>query len=285
MVLINPPAAPMGQEHVILWGRGRREYYVADFPGPLSVKSVVRGEAEWRTSEGRFLVDRESILILNRGQRYSITVEPGRGDVETFCVFFRDGFVERAWQPIEHALEHRSTGGEGFFERLHPKQGVVSELLSRTHAGMRGGAEAGWIEDRVFDLAGALSGLHGSVESERRQVPALKRSTREEIYRRLHRGRQAIESRTDAPIRLGEAAREACLSEFHFQRLFKQVFRESPHEYSLRLRLQRAARLLTETRLPVTDICLETGFRSPASFSLLFRKRFGAAPREIRKNR
>jgi AraC-like DNA-binding protein len=285
MVLINPRTPPTGREHVILWGRGRRSYHVADFPGPLSLKSVVRGEAEWRTAEGRFVLDRGSLLLLNRGQRYSITVEPGRGEAETFCVFFRDGYLEQAWQPAEDGLEDRSPSGDGFFERLHPRKGAVAGFLSQLHVGVRAGAGSGWLEDRMFDLATETAALYGSIELERRSVPALKRSTREEIYRRLQRGRQAIESGSDAPVRLAEAARAACLSEFHFQRLFKQVFTETPHEYGVRLRLERAARLLSETGLPVTQVCLETGFQSPASFSLLFRRRFGVAPREIRKNR
>lgn len=285
MVLINPPASALGREHVILWGRGRRDYHVADFPGPLSIKSVIKGEAEWRTAEARFLIDRESLLLLNRGRRYSITVEPGHGPVETLCVFFRDGYVEQACQPLERVLNLDPPKSAGFFERLHPRRGAVAALVARLHAGLGAGAGPGWLHDRVFDLAAAAAALYGSVESERARVPARKRSTREEVYRRLQRGRQVIEASPGAPVLLAEVAREACLSEFHFHRLFRQVFGETPHEYGVRLRLRNAARLLSETSLPVTQVCLETGFQSPSSFSLLFRKRFGVAPREIRKNR
>jgi AraC-like DNA-binding protein len=284
MVLVNGPAAAMGREHIILWGRGRSHHHVANFAGPLSVKSVVRGEAEWRTSEGRFVVDGGSLLLLNRGQRYSITVEPGRGPVETLCVFFQNGYVESAWQPAAAALDHDvPPTAPGFYERLHRKQGSTAVLLSRLHRGLLGEAGPGWLADRVFEIARSLAEVHGTVQVERTRVPALKAATREEIFRRLHRGRQAIDARTAQAVRLEVAAREACLSTYHFQRLFKEVFGESPHEYGLRRRLERAARLLAETRLPVTEICLETGFQSLGSFSTLFRRRFGVSPREIRK--
>ena len=285
MTHVNGPPAAMGSEHVILWGRGRAQYHVANFPGPLSIKSVVTGEARWRTADASFEVDRGSLLVLNRGQNYTITIEPGRGAVETLCVFFRDGYVEQGLRRIETALDNPFEAcGSGFFERLHRKDGPVAAALSRLRHGLLQRAGMGWIEDRIHEAASALTALQGSVEVERRRVPALKVSTREEIYRRLQRGRQTIEGRPGEAVSLDEAARQACLSAFHFQRLFKETFRETPHEFGRRLRLERAARLLQETRMPVTEICLETGFQSLGSFCALFRRRYGDSPRAIRKN-
>src|SRR5688572_19027593 len=106
MTRVNAPPSAMGREHVILWGRGRAHYHVANFPGPLSIKSVVTGEARWRTADASFEVDRGSVLVLNRGQNYTIAIEPGRGAVETLCVFFRDGYVEQASRCIETALDN-----------------------------------------------------------------------------------------------------------------------------------------------------------------------------------
>lgn len=96
-LLINPPASKLGAENAILWGRGRRRYHVRDFPGPLSIKAMIRGTAEWRTGGSRFELDANSFLILNHDQPYSITVD-SKEPVETFCVFFARGFVEDAWR-------------------------------------------------------------------------------------------------------------------------------------------------------------------------------------------
>src|ERR1700730_9112451 len=91
-VAINQPPALLGTRIAILWGRGK-QYHVADFPGPLSIKSVVRGSARWRTSEADRLVDESSYLLLNSGQTYSITIDSHQ-PVETFCLFFRHGMAE-----------------------------------------------------------------------------------------------------------------------------------------------------------------------------------------------
>jgi len=63
------------------------------------------------------------------------------------------------------------------------------------------------------------------------------------------------------------------------------VFGETPHGFLLRQRLARAASLLRNEDLSVTDICLASGFESPASFSTLFRRHFGMTPRAFRKIR
>src|SRR5689334_17937106 len=81
-----------GQDHVILNAIGRN-HHVRDFPGPLSIKSVLKGTATWETTEGRFEIGPGSCVILNDRQPYSITVE-SRTPVETLCVFFARGLIE-----------------------------------------------------------------------------------------------------------------------------------------------------------------------------------------------
>jgi hypothetical protein len=52
-VAINPRESQLGKVNAILNGRGS-ECFVHDYPGPLSIKSVVRGEAVWQTGKGAF---------------------------------------------------------------------------------------------------------------------------------------------------------------------------------------------------------------------------------------
>lgn len=92
LVAINPPPAEIGRTNAIVWGRAK-QYHVAEFPGPLSIKTVVRGSAVWGTREAERLVDSGSYLVLNAGHQYSLTVD-ARETVETFCLFFRKGSVE-----------------------------------------------------------------------------------------------------------------------------------------------------------------------------------------------
>src|SRR5262249_291233 len=120
------------------------------------------------------------------------------------------------------------------------------------------------------------------VEQEVGRFPGLRAATRAELYRRLHRGRDFIRSCYAQPLRVAQIARVAHLSPFHFQRMFRLAFGQTPMQFLQEQRLAAARRLLLTTDQAVTAVCLAIGFESPGSFSWLFRKRFGVSPRSFR---
>ncbi len=285
-LIVNPSASRLGVENAVLWGRGNREYHVSDFPGPLSIKAVIKGSAEWRAGKSRFEVDAGSFLVLNDRQPYSMTIEPGP-PVETFCIFFERGFVEDAWRSSASAHSHLLDDPErvatlGFEERLRSRSGRIDRTLRRMRelAATGGDAEAGF-----YDLALGLVELRMELAREIGRVPAARVSTRTELHARVQKGRQAMDEMLTENLSLKNIARLAHLSPFHFHRAFSAVFGETPHAYRTRRRLERAARLLGETDAPVIDVCLDTGFESAGSFSTLFRRRYGASPTEFRRRR
>src|SRR5215211_4836772 len=73
-------------------------------------------------------------------------------------------------------------------------------------------------------------------------------------------------------------ARAARLSPAHFSREFRRAFGESPHQYLLTRRLERAAALLRGTDWSVADICVAVGLSSVGSFTTSFGRMFGASP-------
>ncbi len=304
-VVVNPPAALLGARNAILWGKGK-QYHVPDFPGPLSIKTVVRGSALWSTSDANRLVDEGSYLILNSGQTYSITID-SRQTVETFCLFFRRGITEdvcrvEGMHPtslldngIGDAVGRSNPGANGgsystqygarveFFENLHTHASIVSPLLRRIYGRLKDKtASDPWLEDQFLAVAAALSKVHGEAGKHAARIPAKKYATRVELYRRLLRGKDYMDSFSGGQVHLDEVASQACLSPYHFHRLFREVFRETPNQYLQRKRLTNAKRLLEHGDRSVTDICLEVGFESITSFSGLFRRNFGCSPREYR---
>jgi AraC-like DNA-binding protein len=106
---------------------------------------------------------------------------------------------------------------------------------------------------------------------------------KDELFRRLCRSRDYLAAGLDQPLRLADAAREACLSPYHYHRLFLQSFGETPHEFLTRLRIERAKYLLVRDHLPVTEVCFAVGYESPGSFSTRFRKLVGYSPSEFQR--
>jgi AraC-like DNA-binding protein len=92
-----------------------------------------------------------------------------------------------------------------------------------------------------------------------------------------------LEANAAEPVGLEHAARCAGLSPFHFLRLFSKVTGVTPHQYLVRTRLRRAARLLSQEDLPVTDVALDCGFADLSNFVRTFRRVAGMSPGKFRK--
>jgi len=113
--------------------------------------------------------------------------------------------------------------------------------------------------------------------------PAATTRTRALDRRRAVEAALWIDSRSGEDIDLAAAAAEAGLSPFHFLRLFSRVLGVTPHQYLVRSRLRRAARLLADEDRPVTDVALESGFADLSNFVRSFRRAAGVSPRGFRK--
>lgn len=79
-------------------------------------------------------------------------------------------------------------------------------------------------------------------------------------------------------------AEQLGLSPFHFIRTFKKETGFTPHEYLVRTRIDMAKYLLKNTKMPVKDICFETGFSSESVFCSSFKKNAGMSPNSYRKS-
>jgi AraC-like DNA-binding protein len=286
---VNPPGTLLGLENAVLTGTNNR-YFVPEFEGCLSVKTVVRGSAVWEAGGRRFKVHENGYLTLNDRQRYTLTIDSIQ-NATTFCLFFERGFVEDVFRattmPVAGLLDAPQPARQlsvQFAEKLEPGDDHVMALVRDLNARIGSGLimRSEW-DERFLRIGASMVWEHQNAAAAVARLPVARAATRSELYRRLLRGRDFLLSSLDARVRLKEVAREACLSPYHFHRTFRQVFGETPHTFLLRQRLERAASLLRRRDLSVTEVCLETGFESLPSFSTLFRRRFGVAPRDFRR--
>jgi AraC family transcriptional regulator len=272
-----------------------REYHWSG-EGQLSIKSFSGGRALYDTGRGRFAVDDGSYLVLNAGQPYTIAIdEPA--PVASFCVFFARSLAADAARTATSTastearlLDEPAADPAGqsapFVERTYPHDDVVSPRLARVRAALAAPApDALLVEERVTALALALVSADANSRQSAASLGALRPSTRDELYRRLHRSRDYLIASAESPVTLADLAGAACLSESHFLRSFRALFGTTPHRYLTDVRLERARRLLAERDLPVTEVCFRVGFESVGSFSALFKRRFGAAPSSVRPRR
>lgn len=94
-----------------------------------------------------------------------------------------------------------------------------------------------------------------------------------------------IETHLDISLRTKELAKLVRLSSFHFCRVFRVSFGNSPHGYVTRRRIERAQGLILTTKLPLGQIAVDCGFADQAHFTKLFRRLTGESPGEWRRVR
>jgi AraC-like DNA-binding protein len=277
-----PAGAALGNDNLVLHASACR-HTVNDFAGPLSIKSVIRGEVGWTVGGRHLIVDPGTFLVLQSGERYSMDIDSIR-PVETCCVFFRAGFVEGIAQdattPLDASLGSpwRNAASLHFLSRLHvdAKGRILPQMWSLAE---RCGHELqpSAFEEDFLTLSERLLLLYKEIRAQVLRVPAVKTSTREELFRRLQVAREYLHGNLHRRVSLEDVSREACISPYHLHRSFKLVFRLTPHAYLTRLRLERA-RALLDAGNSALETTLELGFTSPSAFTRLFRAHYGVPP-------
>lgn len=96
--------------------------------------------------------------------------------------------------------------------------------------------------------------------------------------RALERVLALIDVRYNHRLDIDALCSEAHFSRFHFIRTFRTRLFETPHQYIVRKRIDKARELLATSDMSVTEICFEVGFESLGSFSSLFHRAVGWPP-------
>lgn len=115
-------------------------------------------------------------------------------------------------------------------------------------------------------------------------MPSVRPDTEQDYQERLNRVLLHIDQHRGEALSVDELAAVACLSPFHFHRIFRAYVGEPVGRYVQRIRLETAAVQLQTSDRSVTDIALDAGYESPAGFSRAFEERFSMAPTECRKS-
>jgi len=103
-----------------------------------------------------------------------------------------------------------------------------------------------------------------------------------DLLRRLLRAKDRMDAASHEEWPVRRLARVSGVSHAHFARAFREAFGVPPHRYLLTRRIERATALLRDTKLSITEIAFQTGWRSLGTFGRTFRDVTGKSPGEIR---
>jgi AraC family transcriptional regulator len=100
---------------------------------------------------------------------------------------------------------------------------------------------------------------------------------------RLRKIREYVDANMDADLGLDEMAQSVELSTAHFARMFRESTGETPHQFVLRQRIERAKAMLRDRTTRVLDVAVGCGFKTQQHFAQVFRDVCGISPREYRQ--
>jgi len=110
----------------------------------------------------------------------------------------------------------------------------------------------------------------------------VKPDTRSYYARAIQTAIEHIASHLDDALELEALARIACLSPFHFHRVFRGMVGETPLELTRRLRLERAAWKLKDRQRAITEIAFDAGYETHEAFTRAFRSAYSTPPSGFR---
>jgi AraC family transcriptional regulator len=204
-----------------------------------------------------------SILVGHPGDEYICTHEHPTGD-ECLSFHFTPALVE--------AIGYRPDIWRSVCAPPLPQLMVLGELAQ---AVAEGNGEVG-----LDELGMLLAARFVEICSGRQQRPSEARPCER---RRAVEAAMWIDANAHEPIHLERTAREFGLSPFHFLRLFASVLGVTPHQYLIRSRLRRAARLLADDPRPITEVALDVGFGDLSNFVRTFHRAARMSPRSFRR--
>jgi len=211
-----------------------------------------------------------SIFLGNAGQRFECGHEHGEGD-RCLSFQFTPEYFER--------LMSDSGGADTMFSVLRlPSERDLSPIVTRACAEMTASEErpaVDW-EELGIKLATQVMQLADGISR------GESRAASPSAVRGVARAVRWIGENSDSALTLGELARLAGLSPYHFLRTFEQVAGVTPHQYVRRVRLREAAIRLATEPAKILDIALDCGFGDVSNFNRAFRGEFGMSPRGYR---
>ncbi|HJT98394.1 MAG TPA: AraC family transcriptional regulator [Rhodanobacteraceae bacterium] len=235
----------------------------------FSIAYVRKGSFGYRYRGETYELVAGSVLVGHAGDEFVCTHEHHGGGDE--CLSF---------QFSAEALE--TLGGVSNAERATLwRTGGVPPLPALVVIGELAQAAADGRSDVALDEAGLLfahrfAGVVGGDPPGRIAVQPRDR-------RRAVEAALRIDASAHEPVDLETNARDAGLSAFHFLRVFSAVLGVTPHQYLVRSRLRRAARLLADEARSISDVAFEVGFGDLSNFVRTFHRAAGVSPRGFRK--
>jgi AraC family transcriptional regulator len=165
-----------------------------------------------------------------------------------------------------------------------PRFGIVDPLLEQLAITLADALRNGSVRDGLYiDTVAQMMAVHlartHSVQSRQTSLP-----TPAVSHQRMRQLIEFVEANLDQPLTLDAMAAQVGISPLYLARAFKAAIGQSPHQYVLARRIERAKELLRNTEMPIIDVALSVGFSSQSHLSHWMIRHTGVPPGVYRRS-
>ena len=248
-----------------------------EFTALYAISFVRKGNFVY-TAEGKsYHLHTETILHENPDTPYAVEHPHSGRDVCTIVAMNRPVIADirsHFWRKDTYAGKPANREEIIFPVTVSPASPRLSYLHNQLlHLAGKPAEKRLHVDTIAIDLASEVMGSLYNSRSPRREIAVNHRH-----LETIERAKEFILQRFNEDISLSEIARSACLSEFHFLRVFRSVTSTTPYRYLLAVRLNHALQLARNTDMSSTEICFSCGFNDVSNFVASFRNYFGFTP-------
>ena len=219
-------------------------------------------------STGFYLQDQPNLTATRRaGDRHQfITIELSLAFLERHFMAGEKGLHSR----LRNLLEGKRGSQVSELVRLTSEHQQM--MISLRRPPVYAAAQRLWYHAKVLEVAAALF-YHHSDDDE-----LFCQRQKRQHHDRVQKVITLLKENLAEPLSLEEIGKRVGCSHYHLSRVFSQEVGKSIFQYLRDLRMERAAELLREGKLNVTEVALEVGYSSPSHFSVAFHDTFGCCP-------
>lgn len=218
-----------------------------------SVKMVLSGNENYKVDGRHYSLDLKRFLIVDNNNRVEINIDADR-DVKGVCIFpnkdllnevaktrisSHESLLNNPFENYEIGLVHNQ------FRYKENRTGRFLKQYVPAIIQLKKQSEVIDFDDFYAGLAECMIDDQLALQGKLKNVLTAKMATKEELYRRVANAKDYIDDNYTQKISLDDLVQEAFLSKYHFSRTFKAMFRLSPYQYLLQLRLKHARKLLS----------------------------------------
>lgn len=254
----------------------------------FSIKYITRGTEHYFLEGKKFSVGAGKFLVVNNGQPLDVLINSEQ-HVNSFCIHVDTKLVGDVYQSLLHKdqniLNDSSAGMLPGFQPL-----IYSENENQLGVWLRQVVKSfdqatGELDHNAssffIELASRMIELQHRLPGSASDLKVLKNSTRRELVARLDIAKDCMDAAGGTELAIEEIAKAALFSPSHFYRVFKNFYGITPHQYQLRVKMEKADRLLRSKKFSVTEVAMECGYPDLPSFTHQYKKFFKMPPSKI----